>query len=68
MKVSKEEAKFKPITLTIETLEEVQLIWHLLNTSTSTIAKRAEGHRIPCPNKDTYGMWKAYNRVVKDML
>jgi len=33
MKVERPECRFKPITIILETREEANLIWHLLNNS-----------------------------------
>ena len=49
MKAARTQATFVPIVLTIETKEEADHLYNILNLSTSTVKKLYEEKGIPCP-------------------
>lgn len=61
MKVEKE--MFSPITITLQTKGEADILWAALNTPFSDLVKQSHNH-IPKYLKDLhYKMWTEYNNI-----
>ena len=58
-------AKFEPFNITIETLEEAQRMYHLLNLCQSAGDELGANNSVPNPSMDQYPMWKAYDRYIE---
>ena len=63
MKVERGNGGFVPIVITLETIEEAELLWHRLNCATTQPfdAYKREGGIVTL--FDYYSMWEALNDV-----
>lgn len=60
MKVTREE-KFTPITIVLETKEEADIMWHLLNMPTSPVQNNADQYGFKISYSNHSSMFESYN-------
>ncbi len=64
MKASKKEQEFQPITITLETRKEADILWHILNNCPAyTFNKYVEDHNLIFDEGIKDEMWKVLNKV-----
>ena len=72
MKVErKQEKKFEPITITIETEEEAICMWHRLNAGRISLGdyyRQFPNSHIVADSNMNYGMWESYNKTFRPEL
>jgi len=62
----KQNKEFKPVTITLETIEEVYTMWHRMNLSSNTVEEYTECNKVPFI-KDSdldYTIFKFLSKVI----
>ena len=72
MKAKVDGRAFRPVQLTIESAEELCLLWHYLNVPSSRVeeyAERDSNNVVPWPNAEgtALEMWETVNNVCIEM-
>ena len=55
--------EFHPITITLETEEEANKMWLVLNSTGKYVNERAEKHNVLIVDCGMYDMWNSFNEV-----
>lgn len=66
MKVERKNKAFEPVTITLESQDELNYLWYCLNRPMSVIMENENEKIVVGCDFDEYAMWKELDKIIKE--